>query len=477
MSEPPADALSALRDIVGGESLLTCAADVAPYCVDQHGRVHGKALAVALPSSTAQVSALLRHCHANRVAVVPQGGNTGYCAGATPDASGHQLVIALARLNAVREIDAANFTVTVEAGCVLERLHELCAAAGRFFPLSLGSSGSCQIGGNLATNAGGLNVLRYGVARDLALGLEVVLADGTIVSDLRGLRKNNAGYDLRNLFIGAEGTLGIITAATLKLFPVPAQQISALVAVRDVAAAVELLAQLRVASGDDINGFELLPGRAIDMVRQHLPGPWPSFEAGEQWFVLVELSSTRQGTDLKEVLTGGLEPALEAGIATDAIVAQSESQRQALWRLRESIPAAQRRAGYSLRHDISVPISRLAQFVESATDDVRHAAPGLELVCYGHVGDGNLHFNLLAKDADIAQPEAATLTRLIHDRVAALGGSFSAEHGIGQTKLEELLRYAAPTRIRLMREIKVMLDPRGIMNPGKVLQAPAANPP
>jgi D-lactate dehydrogenase (cytochrome) len=355
---------------------------------------------------------------------------------------------------------------------VLAEVQQAAATAGRFFPLSLGSEGSCQIGGNLSTNAGGVNVLRYGMTRELALGLEVVLADGRVLSSLDALRKDNTGYDLRNLFIGAEGTLGVITAAALRLFPMPRAVATAFVAVPTVAAAVQLLADLRAASGDRVSSFELVPQLALELVLQHIPGSRAPLGGGSPWYVLCELTSARAEDPLAAVLESALGTALEAGLATDAVLAQGERERREFWQLRENIPEGQRRDGASLKHDVSLPIDRLAAFTERASAWVAAEVPEARLVAYGHVGDGNLHFNLNQAPGLPAGALAARETavkRAVHDLVREHGGSFSAEHGIGRLKVEELQRYASPVELDLMRAVKRAFDPNGIMNPGKVL--------
>ena len=460
-----------LRQAVGPGVLLDDAAAAVPMLSDHHRRYRGRALAVALPRSVEEVSTLLAWCNAHRVGVVPQGGNTGFCGGATPDDSGRQVVVGLARLNRVRSVDAANFSLTVEAGCTLAAVQQAAAAAARCFPLELGSAGSCQIGGNLATNAGGLNVLRFGMARELTLGIEAVLADGRVLQRLRSLRKDNSGYDLRGLLVGSEGTLGIITAATLKLWPQLRSTATALVAVPDVAAAVALLAALRAAAGERVNCFELLPRSALELAQRHLEGISDPFTARHDWYVLCELRSFGP-EPLGEMLAKTLTEAVAAGVLRDALLCANERQRAQLWRLREQIPEAQRRAGPSLKHDIAVPVARLAEFVSAAAAWVASAVPLGTLVAYGHAGDGNLHFNIsfpaATPAADVAAQEPA-IRRAIHDLVAAHDGSFSAEHGIGQLKVAELQRYGTPVELAMMREIKRALDPNGIMNPGKVL--------
>lgn len=446
---------------------------LATVSVDHRQLYRGRALALALPRSVEEVSSLLAWCDTEKIAVVPQGGNTGYCGAATPDESGQQLVLSLRRLNKIRSIEPDNDSMTVEAGCILAEVQRAAESVNRFFPLSLGSEGSCQIGGNLSTNAGGLNVVRYGMTRDLVLGLEVVLADGRVLQNLSSLRKDNTGYDLKQLFIGAEGTLGVITAASLKLFPAPVGAATALVAVSSVEAAVQWLTQLKQDSAGQISSFELIPRVALELVHQHLPDASLPLELQAAWYVLAEITSSQVSSGLDELLQTSLAQALEAGWVTDAVLAQSERERKNLWYLRENIPEAQRRAGASLKHDVSVSIDRLAQFLAQASDWVEREVPEALLVCYGHAGDGNLHFNINEKPGS---PVGALLARgdfikrAIHDLTHSFGGSFSAEHGIGRLKVGELERYASDTELSLMRAIKHSFDPNHILNPGKVLR-------
>jgi FAD/FMN-containing dehydrogenase len=461
-----------LIGLLGRDNVLLAAADVAPFLVDQRQLYHGRALGVALPRSVEQVSQLLAWCDRERIAVVPQGGNTGYCGGATPDDSGTQLVLSLKRLARIRSVDAMNYSLLAEAGCTLQQVHDAAEAAERFFPLTLGSQGSCQIGGNLSTNAGGMSVLRYGMMRDLVLGIEAVLADGRVLPCAQALRKDNTGYDVKSLFVGAEGTLAIITAASLKLFPQIRASATAFVAVRDIEAAVTLLAALRAASADRVSSFELMPRIAVELAVRHIPDVADPLAEAYPWYVLCELTSSLEEEPLGALLERALGAALESGLVRDAVIAQSERQRQALWRLRENIPEAQRRDGASLKHDLSLPITKLAQFVAQASAWLEANVPDGRLVAYGHVGDGNLHFNLNQKPgAERAQflAREGTVKRALHDLVRDFGGSFSAEHGIGQLKTGELERYAPPVELEVMRAIKQALDPRGILNPGKVL--------
>ena len=457
-----------LQQIVGERHVLTAADDVAPFCTDWRGRYTGSALGVALPGSTTELAAVVRACAAAGTAIVPQGGNTGLCGGATP--VGGELVICLRRLNRVRAVDADNNSITVEAGCTLQAVQEAAADVNRLFPLSLAAEGSATIGGNLSTNAGGVQVLRYGNARELTLGLEVVLADGRIWDGLRALRKDNTGYDLKHLFIGAEGTLGLITAATLKLFPRPRAQATAWVAVPDPAAAVRLLGCLRDAAGDNVTAFEIVGRPALDLVLKHIPNARDPLAGKPDWQVLVELGGARE--DLSANLEQALQQAAEDGVIDDAVVASSESQTAALWALRENVSEAQKIEGVSIKHDIAVPVSRIAEFIARADAALRVAFPAVRIVCFGHIGDGNLHYNQSRSDAQsnaefIARTES--VNRIVHDLVHELGGSISAEHGLGQLKREQILRYKSQTEMDLMRAVKQALDPRGLMNPGKLL--------
>jgi FAD/FMN-containing dehydrogenase len=468
-----ADLRGQLRAVLGPGGLLTEAAEVAPYLSDHRRLYQGAALAVALPRTVPQVSRVLALCDAHRVGVVPHGGNTGYCGGATPDASGRQLVVALARLNRIRSVDPASDSLVAEAGCTLAQVQAAATAAERLFPLSLGSEGSCQLGGNLSTNAGGTSVLRYGMARELVLGLEAVLADGRVLELLSALRKDNTGYDVKSLFLGAEGTLGIITAASVKLFPMIRDQATAFVAVADVRAAVALLGRMRSASSDRVSSFELIPRAALELVLRHIPGVADPLGSAHPWYVLCELSGSAATDALQGLLQECLAGALAQGAILDAALAGSGREREALWRIRGMIPEAQRREGAGVKHDISLPVGKLADFMEVAMPWVAAHVPQGRLVAYGHVGDGNLHFNIGAVDAAAAPAlleRTAAVRRAIHDLVAGFGGSFSAEHGIGALKVDELERYTSPVELSLMRAIKQALDPNNTMNPGKVLR-------
>jgi len=467
-------ATNPMADIVGPGGVLTDAADVEPYLTDHRHLYHGRALAVAVPRTVDQVSRLLAYCNDNRIGVVPHAGNTSYCGGATPDESGQQIVLSLKRLNKVRGIDPLNYSLVAEAGCILADVQRAADNAERLFPLSLGSEGTCQIGGNLSTNAGGTSVLRYGMMRDLVLGLEVVLADGRILSTLGALRKDNTGYDIKSLFLGAEGTLGVITAASLKLFSKVRSTATTFAAVASVEAAVELLANLREATGDRISSFELIPRIGIDLTTQHIPGVREPLKQKYEWHILCEVTTSRASEDLNELLTEALATAYESNLVLDAVVAQNVREREALWKIRETIPEAQRIDGASLKHDLSLPITSLAKFVTLAGDWIRANVPDGRLVAYGHVGDGNLHFNLnqtpgSSRETFLARE--ASIRRVMHDMVRDFGGSFSAEHGIGRLKVGELERYASPVELDLMKAVKHAFDPNGILNPGKVLRA------
>ena len=472
LNTPTPELLEQLRQIVGPVGALDQPEDIAPYLVDHRKIFRGATPLVLRPDSTDQISQILTLCHANRIGIVPVGGNTSYCGGATPSSSGNEIVLSLSRLKRIRHVDIDNNTLTVEAGCVLAAVQQAAEAVNRLFPLSLGSEGSCQIGGNLSTNAGGTAVLRYGMARDLVLGLEVVLPDGQILNDLSDLRKNNTGYDLRNLFIGAEGTLGIITAATLKLYPLPHTYITALVAVNDPATAVELLSYLRSSGSDTLSTFELIPRIGMDLVCKHIAGIHDPFEDTHPWYVLLEATSTQCTDQLTEELSTLLVHAQDNHLVRDVLLAQNSTQRDFFWRIRESIPEAQTRAGGSIKHDVSVSISDLPKFIEEGSALCQRIAPEGVLVIYGHLGDGSLHFNINTPDAG-AHPnffaKKASLNHTIHELAHHFRGSISAEHGIGQLKRDELATFKHPVAMQVMQAIKQALDPQGIMNPGKVL--------
>ena len=467
----PPSLLDSLRAAVGDAGLLV-GGDLSAYEVDWRKRHRGHALAVVRPASTAEVAAVVQACALHRTAIVAQGGNTGLVGGAVPDASGAQVVLSLARLNRVRRIDAANLAVTVEAGCVLQALQEAVAAEGLLFPLSLAAEGSCTIGGNLSTNAGGTQVLRYGNARDLCLGLEVVTARGEVWDGLSGLRKDNTGYDLRDLFIGSEGTLGIITAATLELYPQPAATTTAFAALRDLPAAVALLQLAQERLGAALTGFEAMNAFSLELVRKHFPDQRQPLDTSP-WTVLLEQSDAEGADHATTRFEALLAQALERGIATDAAVASSLEQSRAMWHLRESIPLAQVLEGGNIKHDISLPISAVAEFVASTDAALMRAFPGIRLVDFGHLGDGNLHYNVQspvgATPAEFIEAHEERINALVYDAVAAFEGSFSAEHGIGQFKRDDLARRKSPVALALMHAIKHALDPANLLNPNRVL--------
>jgi len=464
--------LSDLRAAVGAEHVITDSEAVRGYAVDWRGQYHGRPRAVVRPRTTAEAAAVVRACAAVRAPIVPQGGNTGLCGGASPDASGSQVVVSLSRMNRIRAIDVDNGTITAEAGCVLASVQAAAREAGRFFPLSLASQGSCEIGGNLSTNAGGTAVLRYGNTRELTLGIEVVLASGEVLDLLRGLRKDNTGYDLKQLFVGAEGTLGIITAGVLKLFPLPVDRVTALAAVDSPRQAVALLSFLRGRWGERLSACELFSDLCLALVMKHFPGTADPFAVRHPHYVLLELDDTHSGDALRRLAEEALAAAIDAGLARDAAIAASEAQSAALWSLRENISEAQAREGKNIKHDVSVPTSRIAEFIEAADAAVAAAFPEARRVAFGHVGDGNVHYNIAApegSDADAWMVNLPAINALVHDSVARFGGSISAEHGLGQLKRDEIVRYKSPLELELMRAVKRTLDPLGIMNPGKVL--------
>ncbi len=452
------DFLGALAAVVGGKNLLAGESDAAPYLTDWRRQFSGPALCVLRPASAAEVSVVVRLCAEAGVAIVPQGGNTGLCGGSVPTGARPEIVLSLARMNRIRALDALNNTATVEAGCVLADVQRAADDADRLFALSLAAEGSCQIGGNLSTNAGGVNVLRYGNAREQVLGLEAVLPDGRLWDGLRALRKDNTGYDLKQLFIGAEGTLGIITAAVLKLHPKPTASATAWIAVESPQRTVELLSHLRKTCGDRLTAFELLSRTCVDAVlahRREIRDPLP----GSEWVVLVELADRGSNDALREML----EQALEGGHALNAVMAKSQAEAKALWSIRESVPEAQ---FTNVKHDISVAVSKLPEMIERADAALRKAYPGVTVYCFGHVGDGNLHYNV--GDAALLD-RRDDVSRIVYDEVDALEGSISAEHGLGQLKRAEIARHKAPLELELMRAVKHALDPQGLMNPGKVI--------
>lgn len=466
--------IDSLIEIVGQQHVLT--GDLAAgYLTDWRERFVGKAIAVVRPADTEQVAQIVRWCNENKVPLVPQGGNTGLCGGATPDNSGDAIVLSLVRLNKIRDIDLDNDTIVVDAGCILQDVQNAAKQADRLFPLSLAAEGSCTIGGNLATNAGGTQVLRYGNARDLTLGLEVVTAQGEIMHALRGLRKDNTGYDLRNLFVGSEGTLGIITAASLKLYPQPVAQCTALLAVESIEDAVKVLSVARSGFGAALTGFELIAGNCLHGVVQCYPEqriPFQGEAVNSPWFALLELSDSESEEHARERFEEVLGMAIEQGLVSDAVIAESIAQSAALWHLRESIPLAEKAFGKGIKHDVSIPVSKIAQFVATTNQAIQEKFPGIDHIIFGHLGDGNLHYNMAigtswTQEQLLSQQDA--IYKLVHDSVHSFNGSISAEHGVGQLKRELLPDYKDPVEIQLMRTIKQALDPDGILNPGKVV--------
>jgi FAD/FMN-containing dehydrogenase len=457
-----------LQEIVGSGGWTSDPLDLQPHLTEWRGVYEGRTPIMLKPRSTDEIVAIVHACAENNTAIVPQGGNTGMCGGAIPDESGKQVILNLSRMNRIRDVDAGNFSMTVEAGCILAAAQEAAKAAGRYLPLSLGAEGSCQIGGNIATNAGGINVGRYGTARSLVLGLEVVLADGSVLNSLRALRKDTAGYDLKQLFIGSEGTLGIITAASLRLFPDPGEMATALVGIESAGAAVELLGGLKTKLGDRIESFELVSRRVFNLVEKHIPNVTVPFSGDYPWYVLVE---TATGGD-PQALENALLQEAEEGRLLDAVIAKNEAEAAELWRLRHSIAEAERQDGKALKHDISVPLSRMQEFLLKGDELLEKLWPDARLVAFGHVGDGNLHYNVvLPRELGIEEwvKEGERITRALYDLVDSFNGSFSAEHGVGQSKRAYLESYRAGPEINLMRSLKKMLDPANILNPGKVI--------
>jgi len=458
--------------IVGDRYALTGQADIAPYLAERRGLWHGATPLVLRPGSVAEVSRIMRLASETGTPIVPQSGNTGLVGAQVPDASGRQLVLSLSRLNRIREIDVQSNTATVEAGVILQTLQEAADAADRLFPLSLAAQGSCQIGGNLSSNAGGTGVLAYGNARELCLGVEVVLPTGEVFDDLRKLKKDNTGYDLKDLFVGAEGTLGVITAAVMKLFPKPKGREAAFVGLGSPQAALALFGVATGQAGPALTAFELIARRPYDFTLRHAAGMARPLAADWPWYVLMEISSGRSAGDARTLMEDILSAALEDGTAGDAVIAASLAQRDAFWNFREVLPEMQKLEGASIKHDISVPVAAIPAFIERGEEAVRSVSPGARVVCFGHMGDGNLHYNI-SRPAD-GDDEAflalyRPMNKAVHDVVRSFGGSISAEHGIGQLKRDELIATAPPMAIDLMRRVKAAFDPAGIMNPGKVI--------
>jgi len=475
-----AEIIAALHALVGDAGLKTGDTDTESFLTDWHGQYRGRSLAVVMPETTEQVSQVMALADAHDIVVVPQGGNTGFMGGATPDDAGNSILLSLRRMNRIREIDATNMSMTVEAGCVLQTLHDTTEKQGLYFPLNLAAKGSCTIGGNLGTNAGGLNVVRYGTTRELTLGVEVVLMGGRVLNLLGGLRKDNTGYDLRHLFVGSEGTLGVITAATMKLFPQPVARATSFAEVRDVSAAVELLHRLQAASGGGVEAFELIPADILHVVFHHFPEiPQPLATRGAM-NVLMEIGSSNPAsgiaddsgeTPLQTIMQETLAAAFEDGLVIDATIAASEAQRRALWDVCENAPESHKRSRGVARSDISLAQSSLAPFYEDMVAAVKTVDPTIRICGYGHLGDGNLHFNLVADERSNSEFDSKKdrLYELIYEHVAKYNGSISAEHGIGQTKRAQLAKVKAPEVLDVMRAIKASIDPKNLMNPGKVI--------
>jgi FAD/FMN-containing dehydrogenase len=469
--------VEALRALLGDRSVLTSDEDQRKYLHDWRDRHRGRAQCVVLPRSAEEVSSVLSLCNEQRVAVFPQGGNTSVCGGSVPSEDGEGIVLSLERMNAVREVNPRNNTITVEAGCVLAKVQEAAKEADRYFPLSLGAEGSCQIGGNIATNAGGTSVVRYGNTRDLVLGLEVVLPDGRVWNGIRTLRKDNSGYDLKNLFIGSEGTLGVVTAAALKLFPLPRTVVTAYFSLGDIQAVVALGEKLQKEFPGELVALEVMSTSELDIVLRHIPGSACPLADRGQWQLLVELASSADAEALTGQLNACVEGALSDGLVLDAVVAASDTQRERLWHLRHNVTEANKREGMGLTHDIAVPVYRIPAFVEQAGAMLQRRYPGVQVVIVGHIGDGNLHYIGMMSHQDwravVDKPGYQLgLAHNMYDIAAAMGGTFSAEHGIGSLHTEEMARYKDPVELALMQQVKEVLDPRGIMNPGRVLPQP-----
>jgi FAD/FMN-containing dehydrogenase len=464
--------IAGLQAIVGARYCLTEPPAQAPFLTDWRGLYQGRARAVVLPGTVAEVQAIVRLVRSHHAPIVPQGGNTGLTGGATPDDRGTAILLSLTRLDRVRAIDPLNNSMVAEAGCILANLQQAASEADRLFPLSLSAEGTCRIGGNLATNAGGLNVLRFGTARDLCLGLEVVLPDGTLLSNLSALRKDNTGYDLKQMFVGSEGTLGIITAAALKLFPKPVARATAIVALSDLAAAPLLLARCRGGLADQLVSFELLPRFGIELAQHFAPGlAWP-LESLADWSILIEANTSSTAFDVRAAMEQCLGPALEDGTITDAAIASSEAQSLAMWRQREALLEGQDRSGTSIKHDVAVPVAQVPAFVKAGFAAVLGAWPQARLLAFGHIGDGNIHFNLVQptdepKERFVGRTQE--INAIVHDVVERFGGSISAEHGIGQLRRAELRHRKPPAELDLMRRIKRLIDPDDLMNPGKLV--------
>jgi FAD/FMN-containing dehydrogenase len=466
------ETIERIKSIVGLKGFVSDPAEVEPYLVEGRGLYRGETMLVVRPANTEEVAEIVKLCAAAKLPIVPQSGNTGLSGGGVPLNGGRNIVLSTARMNRVRAVDANNFTMTVEAGVILADVQKAAEEADRLFPLSLGAEGSCRIGGNLSTNAGGVGTLRYGNARDLVLGLEVVLADGRIWSGLRTLRKDNTGYDLKHLFVGAEGTLGIITAASLKLFPRPREVETAFLAIDRIDDLMEVFARARGATADQLTAFELIPRIGLEIAMRHTPDLADPIAEPHPYYALLEVSSSQQDSGLRDMLESLLGELMEAGLVRDGVIASSKAQALELWKIREGTAIGQLYEGGSIKHDVSVPVSRVAEFIKTANAAVTARLPGIRIVSFGHVGDGNIHYNL---SQPVGDDKATYLKRwqefntIVHDIVVAMGGSISAEHGIGLVRMGELAHYKPALDLELMRRIKQTLDPDGIMNPGKVI--------
>jgi FAD/FMN-containing dehydrogenase len=472
--------LETLRAAVDAAGWIDDPQDMAPYLTEQRGRFSGGALAVVRPSATEQVAAVVKAARAAGIQIVPQGGNTGLVGASMSYPGERAVVLSLQRMNRIRELDVLDYSATVEAGCILANVQQAAENADRLFPLSLGSEGSCTIGGLLSTNAGGTMTIRYGNMRELVLGIEAVLPDGRVWNGLRRLHKNNTGYDLKHLFIGGEGTLGIVTAAVLKLFPRPRQIETAFIAVPDPKAAIELLARLRAATGDSLSGFELIPRMLMDFALRHIEKVADPLAEAHPWYVLAEASTGTEGDMLRTAIEQALGAAMEDGLVLDATLAASETQRNAFWFIREAIVQSQKFEGGSIKHDISVPVSRVADFIARASAAVKAAMPGIRPVPFGHVGDGNIHFNLTqpaGADTKAYMAEWERMNHIVHEVALDLGGSISAEHGIGRFKRDEMRQVKPAPELDMMLAIKAALDPEGLMNPHALLPGPSGDKP
>jgi len=469
LPETPKEILDKIADVVGLKGIIIDSTDMEPYLKEARGIYIGSSPAIIRPKSTSEVAAVVSICNENKVAIVPQGGNTGLCGGGIANG---EIIINLERLNKIRDIDPYNYTIVVDAGCILAEIQKTAEEYNRFFPLSLGAEGSCQIGGNLATNAGGTAVLKYGNTRDLTLGLEVVLPNGKIWDGLKALRKDNTGYNLKQIFIGSEGTLGIITGAVLKLFPLPRERQTSFVALKNLETVIELLSKARLASADTISTFELIPRIGLDLSLKHIPGTIDPMVDKHEYYALIEFESGATNSGLNIIMERFLSEALEEELLVDAVICQSINQREQMWSIREGMVLAQSLEGASIKNDISVPISKVPEFIHRANTVLTSYCPGIRPVAFGHIGDGNIHYNLqqpIGTDNKKFLSRWHDVTELVVEIVYDLKGSFSAEHGIGMFKVSELLEYKSSVEIELMRSIKKSFDPIGIMNPGKVL--------